>query len=302
MVLGCQSGTMNSIHHLSHPDFDPSSYEFIECEDLKWENPPYQMFIGMDPRAFANAMEQLRKERMAHQKWVNEVTDGHGPVCRHCGSHLRYAAIYEKDGKSVVFGQDCSERLHMGGKAKIREWLEDCKRKRVKVRKEAESFLVANPEKKAILDRCKQEPVSSDDWAGPIGEDMVDKYFQWGLSEKQWAFAARLPEIVQKNIDRKAEREAEMANVEPIEEGRYRFEGVVVSTKVHESDWGDTLKATIKNDAGQLIWVTVPDAAHAEHDGEPIKGDRVSLNVTVTRSDRDLHFGFGKRPAKWAKV
>lgn len=284
---------MNSIHHLSHPEFDPSSYEFIECEDLKWENPPYQMFIGMTDRQFALAMDQLNKEREAHMQWVKKVTDGHGPYCRHCGSHLRYAVIYEKDGKNVVFGQDCSERLHMGGTHQIRQWLSDCKAKRVKVRKEAERELRANPDKKAILDRCKQEPVSSDSWAGPIGEDMVNKFFQWGLSEKQWAFAARLPEIVKQNAERKAEREAELANVEPIAEGRYLFTGEIVSTKIQESDWGDVLKAVVKNDAGQLVWVSVPSSAEAE------KGDRVQFNVTVTRSDRDPHFGFGKRPAKW---
>ena len=80
--------------------------------------------------------------------------------------------------------------------------------------------------------------------------------------------------------------------VEPVPEGRVTVTGEVVGLAVRESAYGVTLKMTVRDDRGFKVWVTVPSAI------DPERGDRVSFVATLTASDDDKFFGFGKRPAK----
>lgn len=60
--------------------------------------------------------------------------------------------------------------------------------------------------------------------------------------------------------------------------------------KLYESDFGETLKMTLKLANNARVWLTVPSGATVN------RGDKVSVTATFTRSDKDVSFAFGKRP------
>ena len=76
------------------------------------------------------------------------------------------------------------------------------------------------------------------------------------------------------------------------------FTGEVLCVKLKEDFYGETFKMLVRSDdGGWKLWATVPSAIL----GEGLRGKKISMKVTVTPSDRDEYFAFGKRPAK-AKV
>ena len=69
--------------------------------------------------------------------------------------------------------------------------------------------------------------------------------------------------------------------------------------KAHDSQYGTTLKMTVKVTAPGgifLVWVTIPAGLNA------VRGDAVEFHATLTRSDRDPAFAFGKRPTQASKL
>lgn len=116
--------------------------------------------------------------------------------------------------------------------------------------------------------------------------------------------------FLEKEKLQREQREAEKANAADCPEGRMVIEGEVVSVKWKDSDYGGSLKMTVKTDAGYLVWGSVPSAlcsipttiSEGEDSWETYKdverGDRVRFTGTVTPSDTDKKFGFFKRPSK----
>ena len=64
--------------------------------------------------------------------------------------------------------------------------------------------------------------------------------------------------------------------------------------------FGSTLKMIVKTEAGWKLWVTVPNSIMGTDEG--LSGKHVTLTATVTPSDRDSKFAFGKRPSKASLV
>jgi hypothetical protein len=150
-----------------------------------------------------------------------------------------------------------------------------------------------------------------------IVQDIRGRVLRYGeLSEKQAALVLK--------IDREErERALQPAEVHvPVPEvsGRVRVEGEAVSVKWHDNAYGGRLVMTVKvGDPATgcyLLWGSVPDALlgmlEAENrarggdgqiyvdarDRHPLRGRRVAFMAAVSRSDRDEHFGFFKRPTK----
>lgn len=86
-------------------------------------------------------------------------------------------------------------------------------------------------------------------------------------------------------------------------EGRVEFEGEIVSVKWHEGQYGygygarrsGSYKIVVKTSEGWACWVSLPPELSA--DGLEVKGRRIRLTATLTQSDRDQLFAFGKRPS-----
>tara|TARA_R110000851_G_scaffold77843_1_gene171833 strand:- start:1411 stop:1866 length:456 start_codon:yes stop_codon:yes gene_type:complete len=124
------------------------------------------------------------------------------------------------------------------------------------------------------------------------------------LSEKQIA-------AVKTALVRDAERaerkevwatEAELAADAPT--GKVTVTGEIVSTKWQESMYGSTHKMILKTEAGWKLWVTVPTSVNDDLEmlrkesgvNLQYEGKTVTLTATVTPSDSDPKFAFGKRP------
>ncbi len=121
------------------------------------------------------------------------------------------------------------------------------------------------------------------------------------LSEKQEALLLRLVEQAEERKTKEASK-VEEKHV-PAPEGRQVITGTVVSVKSHENMYGVTLKMTVKVETPEgtwLAWGTVPSALMTG-DCE-LRGKVVEFTGTLTRSDRDEHFAFFKRPSKAKKV
>lgn len=107
--------------------------------------------------------------------------------------------------------------------------------------------------------------------------------------------AAGIPESVQIWASKVDELLAKVAAVEsakrPVPTGRIVVEGVVLSTKLVESDYGVTLKMLVEGD-GWKVWGTRPRSIEVE------RGSRVRFTATVEASREDASFGFYSRPTK----
>jgi hypothetical protein len=119
------------------------------------------------------------------------------------------------------------------------------------------------------------------------------------LTERQLAATEKFKARADEFAARKAADAEALKDVEPITEGRYEFEGEVLSTKVKFSQYGEQLKMIVRLDDGNKLWGTVPAALDQS---EELHGKRVRLTAEVARSDDDPHFGFFKRPKNAREV
>jgi hypothetical protein len=94
-------------------------------------------------------------------------------------------------------------------------------------------------------------------------------------------------------------QDAEKAVSVPAPEGRVVVVGTVVKVAYVSDNYSYTekytTKITVKSDAGYTVYVTAPGEIDL---GDELKGKRVQFTATLTRSDRDESFAFGKRPSK----
>ena len=88
----------------------------------------------------------------------------------------------------------------------------------------------------------------------------------------------------------KTQRAAAQASIPPAPAGRVEIEGEVISRKFYENGFGGTIKLIVRADAGWKVFVSEPSNVHAE------VGCRVRMTCTITPTDDDPTFGFGKRP------
>jgi len=123
---------------------------------------------------------------------------------------------------------------------------------------------------------------------------MKEALARWGaLTPKQ---TAAIEKWRTRSIEREQTREQETDRfgVRPaLPEGHRAIEGLVISTKWKDTRYGPAYKMLILEDDGNKVFGTVP--ANLPHSAE-IVNERIFLVATVTRSDRDEHFGFFSRP------
>ncbi len=239
-------------------------------------------------------------------------------TCDSCGQCIRYVYFLESaNGTDFGVGCDCvlkafAESLGDPVAREVKRAARDfasaarraSKARREKVQKRARLRLFVTAAGRELLADLKV--------SHRIIEDIRARLIQWGsVSDKQVALVAKLA----REAREKALLPPEVHVPVPMVEGRIRIEGEIVSVKGHESDYGWSLKMTVKVDTGEgtyLVWGSVPaaleDAWAAENraaggDGQysgnnPLRGRRVAFMAKVVRSDRDDHFGFFKRPTK----
>jgi|ERR1043166_646412 hypothetical protein len=134
--------------------------------------------------------------------------------------------------------------------------------------------------------------------AGHVPEFLATAFRDWcNLTPKQVEVAKRIMGENQGRIQERAIQENERrSNAAPWVAGRQTIEGVIVSVKRVENDFGGADKALYKLDDGRLLWATIPSVLGGTLD--EMKGKRVRMAVTVAPKESDLTFAFGSRPAK----
>lgn len=134
--------------------------------------------------------------------------------------------------------------------------------------------------------------------AGPVPSFARDAREKWGsLTEKGTATLQRIyDERMQRNTERAEQRAAEALTAVAWTPGRQQVEGVILSTKVVENDFGSAIKMLVKRDDGSKIWSTMPASIDIASSGN--RGLRIRFTVTVQPKDGEPTFAFGSRPTK----
>lgn len=305
--------TRTDIH--SPKNFDPAAYAYVGSFDnfpapqtfLSNQHDDYDTQFGRVESAlnFAHAEYSAARRLMSeHGAKIHFNSDEGYSQCDHCGARIRYVSIFKHTtGELIAVGDTCAaERFGCNSR---REY--DIKRLReaaagecesVKTFGKASEFLNATaPELVEWMLTPKAENV------GGIFLDISRKLIRFGsISEKQVAFCGKLLQDHfqrQRNggkTDRELQFEKERLAAEDCPNGRVTITGIVLKESYQESDFGETLKLTIKDNRGFMVYVTCPSNI-ANNVG---KGSSVTMVVTLQKSDRDAKFGFGKRPSKAA--
>jgi hypothetical protein len=275
----------------------PSDYEYVAPECLRIE--------GLGDALMLKAFREKIQEHMARTGGTYSRHE-HGGNCMVCGNvQATYTILfYHRPTNTYVrMGQDCAEqvdslaydaeevqrlrrfvtdaRAHLAGKAKAQALLAD-----------------------AGLSRCWDlytAPLPEQDQAEEYEErtvrDIVGRLVTYGdISDRQMAYLGTLLTKIDTRAERAAQREAEHEAAAPAPTGRVDVTGLVLSTKAMDGyvrGHCGPIKMLVQTDAGWKLWVTCPDALLGE---KPLRGERVSLRVTVIPSKDDPKFAFGKRP------
>jgi hypothetical protein len=221
--------------------------------------------------------------------------------CHVCGARFRFGALFQHTptGKFIIFGHDCASKYEMladfAAAEETREMHRRANAPAIQAAKRArdyERYLDRNPGLREAL-ACGHR----------ITNDLAEKLRQYrSLSPAQIALAHKL------HSELFCPARPTEANV-PAPVGRQTVRGIVVSCKTYDSDFGVTLKMTVKvtTAAGTwLCWGTVPeslrDACHAAaHGPGHIKGAEVEFTATLKKG-REAHFAIFSRPTNGSLI
>lgn len=232
--------------------------------------------------------------------------------CSHCGQYLRYVAWLRHlpTGYVITVGETCLDNRFSQATDAFQALRKGAAldRKAQRIVKLRNEFVAANPDLAFLNDKDHEHTNS-------FVADVARKLRRYGeLSERQ-------VDAVRRSIVRDAEFAAKRAEQQaadaetnwiPVPSGRIVVEGVVLSAKWKDSDFGSNLKLLIQVDtaAGSFkVYGNAPISllGRNEWDDEgqisvPAvgRGDKVRFTATVERApwSDDEFFGTFKRPAK----
>lgn len=289
------TATRTDIHRPSSDVFDPQAYSLIGC---------YYEHNADSKRKLENDLAVLEDNGLA-------IGHGGSTRCGHCGQHILYSALLVRDdavAREFIFvGEQCLGNrftLAKGEFQRLRKAAE-LGRKSRKAEEKLAKFLELTPFARVLAEN------------GPVVQrnlflsDLRRKLYEYGdLSPRQVSAGERAIEGEKKRAEwdrKRADEKAALAaaGVEaPV--GRVPVEGVVVSCKQHEGGFRrwqhryECHKLVVKTDAGWCCWATLP--REFDHHADSIKGKRVKFVASLTRSDKDKTFAFGKRPSDFEIV
>ena len=298
--------TRTDIHRPSAPDFDPQDYTLFGVYDLgrkmkvidSIEFIPPSIWIEhshMEPSPFAIETEALESHGWSTDIITNangkERDSVHARQCAHCGQRLKYGALLTNDSEKslIVIGEDCLDNRFDNVTAfEFKQLREDAKAKAAATR---------SMERKNTA--LKENPGLADgyDSTNSFVQDVMRRFDRKGeITERQLAAVLKVIERDAERAERQAQwaTEAELAADAPT--GKVTVTGEILSLKSQETMYGSTLKMIVKTEDGWKLWVTVPTSIMGTDEG--LLNKTVTLTATVTPSDRDPKFAFGKRPTK----
>lgn len=278
--------TRTDIHRPS--EIDPANYEYIELEYFGPSEEGADI-AGDGWKYIEEHMKQTGGEYANHE---------HGGSCQVCGASAFYlATFYHAETNSYIrAGQSCTFKMGAtvkGAFTRIRKMVKNAKDFATGRAKAEKALADKNLSRAWEIFNAEYEGAAPNEES--IIRDIVTKLIRYGsLSEKQFAFVAKLFEKIDTRPEREAKRAAEDAAAEDCPEGRIEITGEVLTTKSEDSAYGMTYKMLVRDDRGFKVWGTVPSSLDFNLD----YGWRVSFTAAVTPSGDDPKFGFYKRPTK----
>jgi len=218
-------------------------------------------------------------------------------ACEYCSTPIVHVYIIESsDGREFVVGCECVRKT--GDAHLLKQSKQHLGEFRAKQREaqRVERKQVWENQRRVEVDAQKREWLAANPWWSPFAakhgqnqfvQSLANTLHLWGtLSEKQVQFAQRL--LVQLDVPKVPV---------PITEGRTRVTGTIVSMRTDRNGYGRVetkVLLDVTTDAGAYrLWGTLPDGAY-----RAVRGDTLAFDAIVQRSDRDVAFGFYKRPTK----
>jgi hypothetical protein len=268
----------------------PADYEFVTCQHEMIAMPAASNWVLQ----FRMHMERTGGRYSQHE---------HGGGCHICGANFLYGAIFyhAKSNTYIKTGFDCAEKLEMGDAAAFRSFRDDVRTAKLEADAKAEldarglglvwqmhknvgEFLVG----KGDLPKHVE-----------IAIDVVRKLIRFGsLSQAQYDLLQRIVSQHAEKTQRAAQRAAEDDAALPIPAElvgtRAVIEGVILTVKMQETDFGMVTKVLVKHADGWKLWGTRPSDLPAE----VVAGSRISFTARIEKSDKDDKFGFFSRPTK----
>lgn len=284
---------------------NPAEFEFVA-----------QHYLGHSEEAWealCNEMADEHENLLAHQALhPGFIVAGHKwpGICDCCGARYLYGATFytAKANTYISIGGICASKMRMGDPGAMKQFRERINTYRLHAEKVAKArAYFARVGLTAMLDMYLDKDQRSMEFPERTLRDMCGKVVGWGseLSERQHAFAVSLLKQIADRPSMLAERAAKDAHRKPIPAfiKRATIEGVVLSAKHVESDYGTTLKIVVEHADGWKLYGTCPSEIREELGGfheavDFIKGKRVRFDAQVIVSDNDPKFGFFKRPTK----
>jgi hypothetical protein len=277
--------TRTDIHRPSAPEFDPTDYECVDVFDLHPD--------AMQGRYRMEAVNRLMD--------AGYRRGGVHPMgqCSHCGAALRYTAlmIHEPTKAYLWIGEQClGNRFELESATKFHELRKAAALNRERAAKSDRiaALIAAHPVLADLTDEA---------CASAYGDFVASVSYQLRrdgrLTERQIATIER---IIPEQIERahqaaiwEDQRREEAVTAQPAPAGRVVVTGEVLSIRDKETAYGRVWKMTVRAAQGFRVWVTVP--AELDLDALP-HGTWVRFTATLTPSDDDALFAFGKRPTK----
>jgi hypothetical protein len=285
--------TRTDIHAPASPEFDPEAYDLCAVFDTE----------GIDHKGRVQAVQALTAQGF-------KIGHGNSNQCGHCGTRIRYAAlmVHTSAREFIFVGEDClSNRFEEMTKAEFQ-----ILRKAAKLNREREvkaKTVTATFDANPWLNECPT-----------YGGEFLDSLYEQAkrgrvLSDKQIAAGEK---AVAKAKEHEAQFQARAAGEAALidagvqaPEGKVTVTGTVVMTKWYENAYGGALKMIVETADGWKVFCSVPKSLQGittlvAGDGWKFTpdvqvGQMVEFTATLTQSDRDPLFAFGKHPTN-AKI
>lgn len=275
--------TRTDIHRPSAPEFNPENYEFVTCFDLqatdddaKFRRETVNVYIAQGYR-FAVA----------------------GEGCAHCGKNIRYAALmlHAPTMEMLFIGEQClTNRFENMTAAQFKSLRESARlnRERATRKEQFAAFVAAHPEAQMLI-AYEREVDAIPVFLSSLLMQLENNAC---LSDKQ--LAAIEPAIIRDREQtaranaREIQAQALRAAGIKAPTGRVTVAGKIVGFKTQESEfYGDTLKMIVESVEGWKVYVTAPAGSL-----DAQVGDAITFTATLTPSNDDVLFAYGKRPSK----
>lgn len=287
----------------------PEDYQFVAFEHQKIE--------GFGDCAAILANREIIRQHM-DMTGGNYSGHSHGGNCHVCGAWAIYTILYyhAKTNTYIRTGMDCANKMDMsyGDMNAFRRAIADHRFAKAGIKKAekilmnndllrvleiAEEFEVARlAEQEAFHARGDEPDYRRADafnrrWQDAmVVLDIYRKLVKYGSISDAQVNLLRIKVQRHDNYEaRQAKFAAERESAAPCPTGRVEVTGTVVKVAQYDSQFGTTWKMTVKAQQGFMVFVSVPSSIPV-----PERGATVSFKATITPSDNDPKFGFGKRP------